>query len=111
MSQQRRKCKLANSDYADVDLRQFEKAIIDTVNKTVQGKNPKVYKKYFSTDVLTQSEAVSLGRALAKIENLKSMGKTVTIFRLFDGKVCDSEERTKNDEKPKVKKYEGGRMA
>lgn len=111
MSQQRRKCKLANSDYADVDLRQFEKAIIDTVNNTVPGKNPKVYKKYFSTDVLTQSEAVSLGRALAKIENLKSMGKTVTIFRLFDGRVCDSEDNVKNDEKQKIRKHKGGRMA
>ena len=76
MAQKRRRCKLANSDYADVDLRSFEETIIDTVNKTVPGKNPRVYKEYFSTDTLNQSEAVSLGRALAKIEKLKSMGKT-----------------------------------
>ena len=31
----RRKCKLTNSDYADVDLRRFEKTIIDTINNTV----------------------------------------------------------------------------
>ena len=93
MSQKRRKCKLANSDYADVDLRQFEQTILDVVNKTVPNKNPKVFKKYFSTDVLTQSESVSLGRALAKIENLKATGKTVVTFRLFDGKVYDCEEK------------------
>ena len=90
MTQLRRKCKLANSDYADIDLRQFESIITDTVNKTVPGKNPKVEKDHFSTDALTQSEAVSLGRALAKIDQLKALGKTITIFRLFDGKTCNS---------------------
>ncbi|MBE7041065.1 MAG: hypothetical protein E7400_03760 [Ruminococcaceae bacterium] len=108
MSQKRRKCKLANSDYADVDLRQFEQTILDVVNKTVPNKNPKVFKKYFSTDVLTQSESVSLGRALSKIENLKAMGKTVITFRLFDGKVYDCEE---SKEQTKKSKHKGGRMA
>lgn len=87
----RRKCRLAVSDYKDIDLRQFENIIIQTVNATVKGKNPKVSKNYFSTDLLTQSEAVSLGRALAKIEELKVYGKSVTIFRLFDGKIYESE--------------------
>ncbi len=45
MSQKRRKCKLANSDYADVDLRQFEQTILDVVNKTLPNKNPRVFKK------------------------------------------------------------------
>ena len=39
------------------------------------------------------------------------MGKTVTIFRLFDGRVCDSEDNVKNDEKKTIRKYKGGRMA
>ena len=89
----RRKCKLANSDYKNIDLREYKDVIIETINTTVPGKNPVVCKKYFYTDVLTQSEAVSLGRALAKIEGLKEMGKTVTTFRLFDGKVYDEEEK------------------
>ena len=91
----RRRCKLANSEYKDIDLREYKDVIIETINTTVPGKNPVVCKKYFYTDVLTQSEAVSLGRALAKIQGLKDMGKTVTTFRLFDGKVYDEEE---NDE-------------
>ena len=48
---QRRKCRLSDSSYKDVDLRGFKDIIIETVNKTVQGKNPRVYKDYFSTDV------------------------------------------------------------
>lgn len=91
MSTARRKCKLAVSDYKDIDLRQFEDIILHTVNTTVRGKNPKVSKDYFSTDLLTQSEAVSLGRALSKIEELKVYGRSVTIFRLFEGKVYESE--------------------
>lgn len=92
MPTQRRKCRLAVSEHKDVDLRKYESIIIHTINSTVSDKNPRVFKNYFSTDVLTQSEAVSLGRALAKIDELKVYGKTVTIFRLFDGKTYDSEE-------------------
>ena len=103
---QRRKCKLANSKYRDVDLRDYEKIIIETINNTVPGKNPKVYRKYFYTDTLTQSEAVSIGRALARVECLKAMGKTVTTFRLFDGKVCDVEVSEDKNEK----QTRGGRM-
>ena len=92
MPNQRRKCRLADSDHRDVDLRDYEELIIRTVNDTVADKNPKVFKEYFSTDPLTQSEAVLLGRALAKLTELKCYGKSVTIFRLFDGKTYDSEE-------------------
>ena len=102
----RRKCRLAVSDYKDIDLRQFENIIIQTINATVKGKNPTVSKNYFSTDLLTQSEAVSLGRALAKIEELKVYGKSVTIFRLFDGKICDVEVSEDKNEK----QTRGGRM-
>lgn len=113
MAQPRRKCRLADSSHKDVDLRLFEEEIIQTINNTVPGKNPKIYQFYFSTDPLTQSEAVSLGRALAKIDNLKNYGKTVTIFRLFDGKTYESEnsntpitaKKAENNYKPK-----GGRI-
>lgn len=106
MDAKRRKCKLANTDNRDVNLKNYEQLIIDTVNKTVPNKNPKVFTDYFSTDVLTQSEAVALGRALAKIDALNTYGKTVTIFRLFDGKTYDSEEA----KQPSKKKVKGGRM-
>ena len=105
----RRKCKLSDADLRDIDLRQYRKVIVDTINKTVPGKNPRVFKDYYSTDVLTHSESVAVGRALAKIEELKQFGKTVTIFRLFDGKTYESESSNKivktNEIKPK-----GGRM-
>lgn len=65
---------------------------MDTINTTVPGKNPKVYHSCFTTDVLTQSEAVSLGR-LAKVDELSQFGREVTIFRLFDGKTYDSEDK------------------
>ena len=104
----RRKCKLAVSDHKEIDLCQFEDIIIRTVNATVPGKNPKVCKNYFSTDLLTQSEAVSLGRALAKIEELKVYGKSVTIFRLFDGKVYESETAVIPINKKQLQR--GGRM-
>ena len=60
MSNQRRKCRLADSEHRNVDLRDYEQLIIDTANNTVADKNPKVFKDYFSTDPLTQSEAVLL---------------------------------------------------
>ena len=107
MKKKIRKCRLANSEHRDVDLLDYEEEIIDTINKTVPGKNPRVYRDHFATDELTQSEAVSLGRALAKIEKLKGFGKTVTIFRLFDGKTCDIE---KTDESATHNGRKGGRL-
>ena len=108
MSVPRRKCRLAVAEYSGVDLRQFEDVIIQTVNATVKNKHPRVFKDYFSTDVLTQSEAVSLGRALAKIDELKVYGKTVNIFRLFDGKTYASEGAVMPIKKNQAKM--GGRM-
>ena len=108
MATPRRKCRLADTNHADIDLSKYEKVIIETIEQVVPGKNPRVCKEYFSTDVLSQSESVRLGRALAKIETLHNLGKTVTIFRLFDGKVYSCEEAhqpTKQQNQP-----EGGRM-
>ena len=93
--QQRRKCRLSDSSHKDVDLTIYKDVIINTINSVIPGKNPRVFKDYFSTDVLTQSESVAIGRALAKIDDLKIYGKTVTIFRLFDGKTYESEDSTK----------------
>ena len=87
----RRKCTLAVSLHEDVDLRWFEDIIIGTINETVKNKHPMVFKDYFSTDELTQSEAVSLGRALAKVDALKPYGKTIQTFSLFEGKTYASE--------------------
>lgn len=67
------------------DLTNYQQEIIDTVNSVVPGKNPKVFADRFETDPLTHQEAVRLGRALSKISGLKSFGKQVTIFRLFEG--------------------------
>ena len=114
-AQPRRKCKLVNSDVKDsTDLRSYEQLIIETINATVEGKNPKVFETYFSTDPLTQSEAVAIGRALAKLPELYHLGKTITTFRLFDGKTYESEESNipingKANSPPK-KKIKGGRM-
>jgi hypothetical protein len=91
----RRKYKLADRTHKNVDLRQYEKIIVDTVNKTIPDKNPKVFKEYFSTDPLTQREAVLLGRALAKLDELNVYGKEITTFRLFDGKIYSDENSNK----------------
>ena len=108
MANKRRKCKLVNSEYNDVDLTQYSQLIKDTIDKIVPGKNPKVFKDYFSTDPLTQGEAVAVGRELAKIPVLKDFGKTVTTFRLFDGKTYDSEEATSPSQKKRIIR-KGGR--
>lgn len=44
MPNQRRKCRLADSDHRNIDLREHEQLIIQTVDSTVPGKNPKVFK-------------------------------------------------------------------
>lgn len=107
MATPRRKYRLVDTNHADIDLRDYASIIKATVNRVVPNKNPRVYKEYFSTDPLTQSESVSLGRALARIEDLHPLGKTVTIFRLFDGKLYESEAADRPCKKFEVK---GGRM-
>ena len=92
----RRKYRLADKTHRKtVDLRLHSQVIIDTINATVPGKNPVVYEDHFSTDPLTQREAVSIGRALSKIPALSGYGKTITTFRLFDGKTYKNESATK----------------
>ena len=120
MAQPRRKCRLADPSHKGVDLRLFETEIIQTINNTVPGKHPAVFQNYFSTDPLSPGEAVAVGRALSKIDDLKYYGKTVTIFRLFDGKMYEDENSntplqrvTKNStqkERIHKKKPEGGRV-
>ena len=89
----RRKYRLTDKTHRNaVDLRLHSQIIIDTINETVPGKNPVVYEDHFSTDPLTQREAISIGMALARIPELSKYGKTITTFRLFDGKTYASEE-------------------
>ena len=107
MDVRRRKCRIANSEYPNIDLRIFEGEIINTINQTVPGKNPKVFQHYYSTDILTQSEAVLIGRALSKIDGLSAYGKEVRIFRLFDGSIYENEDALVPVKKSKVK---GGRV-
>ena len=105
----RRKCRFAEAKHRDVDLRQYEKLIKETINSTVPGKNPRVYRDHFSTDPLNHSESVLVGRALSKLPELKGYGKTVMIFRLFDGRACVCDDND-NEEKNR-KKAKGGRKA
>ena len=107
MTTKRRKFKLANVEFRNTNLKNYEQIIIDTINQTVPRKDPKIFEDYFSTNVLSQSEAVSIGRALAKIDKLCALGQEKRIFRLFDGKTYDSEEATKPSIKHRTQK--GGR--
>ena len=108
---QRKKCRLANSAYKAVDLRQYQDLIITTIEEILPGKHPHVYQDYFSTDPLTQDEAILLGRELSKLPELAQYGKEVTSFRLFDGRTYDSEDALAPSKKKKIiKKPEGGRM-
>ena len=115
MCAQRRECRLANKNHKDVDLTQYSKIIIDTIEKTVPGKNPVVEKNKFTTEILSHKEALKLGISLSSLSELEGFGKTVTIFRLFDGKIVDTEKKNNNTIKPKRKpikkdKPKGGRM-
>lgn len=89
-----RKYKLSDRSQ-NVDLRQYQDEIVDTINEAVPGKHPKVYADHFTTDQLTQGEAVRIGRALSKSDNLAAFGKTVTTFRLFSGTTVEVEDRPK----------------
>ena len=91
MTQMRRKFRLINSDYKEMDLTTYSKEIIDAVNSVAPNENPRVYKSYFSTDPLEQREAVALGRALAKIKGLSNFGMEIKTYRLFSGRNYESE--------------------
>lgn len=101
----RKKFKLANIDKRDVDLTQYADLIIDAVNRTVPNKHPEVFPDCFVVDLLTQRESVLLGKELSSIPELNKLGKTVSIFRLFNGRVYDC----KDSEAP-AKEIRGGRV-
>lgn len=108
----RKKFKLADSKHSGVDLRVYEAEILEVINRIAPGKNPIVTKSYYSTDLLTHSEAVMIGRELSKIKGLNGYGKEVTIYRLFEGKTYESEKSDKPIKKWKEVKEnrKGGRM-
>ncbi len=83
---QRKRYILANRDFMDIDLTDYEDVILDTVNRVVPGKHVKVYPDYFEIDMPTQKEAVQLGRELAKLKEFSGFGKHVTQYRLFAGR-------------------------
>ena len=106
----RRKYKLTDKFHRDtVDLMLYSQDIIDTINVTVPNKNPVVYQDYFATDPLTQKEAVAIGRALSKLPQLSQYGKTITTFRLFDGRAYESGPTPAPVNQPKTKS-KGGRL-
>lgn len=91
----KRICKLTDKKLREtVDLRNYEELIIDTINEIAPGKNPVVEKDHFSTDVLTHSEAVKIGFALAETDIAK-LGIVVSIFRLFNGHIVKDKEEKK----------------
>ena len=101
MAVNRRVCRLADRQYKNVDLRQYEQIIIDTINATVPGKHPAVSSDSFSTDGLTHSQAVRLGQALSRLDVLKQYGKPVTQFRLFEGKIAEAKPSETHHKVPK----------
>jgi len=60
MATPRRKYRLADTSHSSVDLRDYRKIIIETVEKTVPGKRPKVFQEYYSIDLISHSESVAL---------------------------------------------------
>ena len=101
----RRICRLADSDYKDIDLRDYEAEILAAIEKIAPGTRPVVEKDSFTTDDLTQSQAVRLGRELYQIDGLKKYGKIVTQARLFTGRRVEVDE---DKPKQKSKQLKGG---
>ena len=91
MPEKRRVCRLADRQYKDIDLREYEQIIIDTINNTVPNRNPAVSRDSFSTDELTHRQAVQIGRALSRLDDLRQYCKPVTQYRLFEGRVIGAE--------------------
>lgn len=93
----KRICKLADKSLRKtVDLRDYEDLIIETVNEVAPNKNPIVKKDHFSTDVLTHSEAVRIGFALAEKPEIAKLGILVSIFRLFNGRIVEDKKEKHN---------------
>lgn len=100
----KRKCRLSDAEHRNTDLTQYAEEIIETINRVVPNKNPEVFPDSFQTDPLDRGEAIRVGRALTKIPGLSACGKVVTIFRLFDGELVETEDEQKQESK-------GGHMA
>ena len=97
MAMTRRVCKLADKENRkNVDLRNYKDIISEVVNKIAPNKNLKIEKGSFSTDKLTQSESVRIGLALSAIPDLAVLGKTITTFRLFDGRIVEDNKSVTN---------------
>jgi len=100
----RRICKLTDKTRRkNVDLRNYSQTIIDTINKIAPNKNPIVSQYSFSTDVLTHSEAVKIGFALAMLPEIADLGIWVKTFRLFDGRIVEDKKEKRNDSSNKQK--------
>jgi len=94
----KRICKLTDKTRRNnVDLRNYSQTIIDIINKIAPNKNPVVEEHSFSTDVLTQSESVRIGFALAEIPEIAKLGTWVHTFRLFDGRIVKDKKEKQND--------------
>ena len=99
----KRKCILSDVEHRGTDLMLYKDEIIETINRVIPGKHPEVFHDSFQTDPLDRGEAVKIGRALAKIPGLSGCGKKVTIFRLFEGELIETEAEASQEVK-------GGRM-
>lgn len=100
----RRICRLTDKKLRKtVDLRNYSKLIIDTINKIAPNKNPQVNEFSFSTDPLTHSESIRIGLALAEIPEIAELGIWVHTFRLFDGRIVE-DKKEKNDDNRNNKK-------
>ena len=117
MTTQRKKFRLAAAEHQKQSLLPYKQEILDAINRAVPGKNPKVFEHYYSTDPLTQSETVRIGRELSKITDLIPLGKEIKTFRLFEGKLYESEDsntpilNSKSNNKQEIKsERNGGRM-
>ena len=110
----KRICKLIDKNLREtVDLRNYEDLIIDTINEIAPNKNPVVEKDHFSTDVLTHSEAVKIGFALAEKPEIAKLGILVSIFRLFNGRIVEEkgDKKEKHNDNNNKKVSYGGRYS
>ena len=113
----RKKFRLAATEHQNQSLLPYEQEILDTINHTIPGKNPKVFEHAFSIDPLTHSETIRICRELSKLADLIPLGKKIETFRLFEGKLYESEDsdkpilNSKSNNKQEIKsERNGGRM-
>lgn len=118
MTTLRKKFRLVAAEHQKQSLLPYEQEILDAINRAVPGKNPKVFEHYYSIDhPLSQSETIRIGRELSKIADLVPLGKKIETFRLFEGKLYESEDsdkpilNSKSNNKQEINSIRnGGRM-